>query len=410
MEDPKCHYIVKARTAYKNQNSGEIEFRAIERKFEDLKPIVARKQAFKFRNEFIYGMLVGIGLNDNQIGWDNLNREIRNLSDREIRRLLNPYFENETESKLTKIRISDDVESEIEWEAPDDSISWYTTYNNGIWVTMIHNDDEIRFDNEVSEIVIDKVCKYEYSLPVPPLIYYLEEEYKFYEKYNLDLENYKTEILFFQDECFLNGDSETDSLKYFTILKTPFDWTGYDKIYWWDDTNNDNPFDTELGKGLPITIQEAFVKREHEYAEFKPALTNQQAYNRDIEYEIAQTICAFLNSSGGYLFIGLNDKGSVYRGGIDINNKDIFLRDFTRIKTHYLPQFIAHTIYGDFYTVDQRNIFVITVFPSTIYPIFLRKKDSEGRTMKEFYVRSDAATRHIYDVEEVLKYCRIRWK
>lgn len=409
MVKPQCHYSVKARTAYKNERTGEIEFNAIEKQFHNDDPWIARKEAFKFRNEFIYGMLVGIGLNDNQIGWNRRTREIENLSDRQIRELLNPYFEDENESTLTKLRLPNGQEKFVEWEAPDDSLSWYTKYNSGIWVTMSHNDDEIRFDNEPTEIVIDKICRYEYKLPIPPVYDYLEEELKFYEKHGFNTENNKTEILFFDDEAFENGDAETDSLKSVSILKTPFDWTGYDKIYWWVNDEDDSPFES-VPNQLPVTIKEAFAKGEHEFAEFKPVLTNQPGSLRDFEYEAAKTICAFLNSNGGYLFIGLNDDGHVYKSGIDFSRKDIFLREFTRIKAHYLPQFIAHTIYGEFYTLEEKTIFVITVFPSTTYPIFLRKKDIEGRLIKEFYLRSDAASRHIYDCEEVVKYCRTHWK
>lgn len=411
MGKPKCYYTVKARTAYKNENTGEIEFKAIERRFQHEEPIQARKEAFKFRNEFIYGMLIGIGLSENQIGWDRKNRVIRNISDRDIRKLLNPYFEDEAENKLTQIRLPDGQEKVIEWEAPDDSLAWYTSYNNGIWVLMVHEDNEIRWDDESAEIVIDKMCRYEYLLPIPPLYQNLEEEFKFYEKHNYDVEDFKTKILFFDDEEFLNEEvTETDALKAVTILKTPFDWTLYDKNYWWINESDTNNSESENGKQLPTTIQEAFNNEEHEFAEFKPALLNNPKFDRDLECEIAQTLCAFLNSKGGYLFIGVNNKGKVYGDGLNVEDKDKFLRDFTRIKTQHLPQFIAHTIYGDFYSLNQKTIFVITVFPSLIYPIFFRKKDPEGKIIKEFYVRSDAASRHLFDIEELVKYCRNHWK
>lgn len=411
MENTKCYYIVKARTALKNSITDAIEFKAIERKFEDSNPIVARKEAFKFRNEFIYGMLIGIGLGDKEIGWDSKNRKIENLTDRQIRKLLNPYFENVSESSITKIRLSNGEEEEIEWEAPDDSLAWYTSYNNGIWVLMVHDDNEIRWDDESAEIVIDKMCRYEYLLPIPPLYQNLEEEFKFYEKHNYQIEDFKTNILFFDDEEFLNEEiTETDALKSVTILKTPFDWTLYDKKYWWINESDTINSKSENEKQLPTTIHEAFNKGEHEFAEFKPGLLNKPEFNRDLECEIAQTLCAFLNSKGGYLFIGVNNQGKVYSDGLKVEDKDKFLRDFTRIKTQHLPQFIAHTIYGDFYFLNQKLIFVITVFPSLIYPIFFRKKDPEGKIVKEFYVRSDAASRHMFDIEELVKYCRNHWE
>ena len=52
----QCHYEVKARTVFHNNQTGEIEFRARVKKFESPSPIDARNKAFEFRNKFIYGL------------------------------------------------------------------------------------------------------------------------------------------------------------------------------------------------------------------------------------------------------------------------------------------------------------------------------------------------------------------
>lgn len=46
-------------------------------------------------------------------------------------------------------------------------------------------------------------------------------------------------------------------------------------------------------------------EEENHFCEFKPGLINRSNSNRDIEFEIAKAICAFLNTKGGYLFIGI---------------------------------------------------------------------------------------------------------
>ncbi len=122
-------------------------------------------------------------------------------------------------------------------------------------------------------------------------------------------------------------------------------------------------------------------------------------------------MCAFLNSKGGYLFIGIADKGKKVIGvKFPDNSQDKFLREFTRIKSRYLPPYLAHTINGDFYIIDDKTVFIITVFPS-FDPVFIKKKDDQNKIIiKEFYVRSDASSRHIYDIEEVVRYCKKRDK
>lgn len=421
--DLKCFYVVKARTAFHNTKTGEIEFRARVKKFDKANPIEARKEAFDFRNEFIYGLLtLGLNLSEEEIGWNAQTKQIENLSDREIRKLLNPFFEKDnSELKLeeetnevinwapTIFNNEDDTEEEINWLPPDDTLSWYSQFNNGIWVILVHNDSDPELENE-DDIVIDKINKYEEPLPTPPYFNNLEIEYKLYKKYKLDTGNLETTTLFFDDEAFLDGgEDEEDCYVSLEYLKTPFDWSGYDKIYWWESKISKS--ETKEASKLPITINEAFTNGESHLVEFKPGLTNWINSDRNIELEVAQALCAFLNSKGGYLFIGIADKDNkIYGVKFPDNSKDKFLREFTRIKSRYLPPYLAHSINGEFYKIEDKTVFVITVYPS-YDPVFIRLKDEQNKIItKEFYIRSDASSRHIYDIEEVVRYCRKRDK
>ena len=418
MNTQTCSYVVKARTAYPNKQTNEIEFRVVEKIFENENPILAREAAFTFRNEFIYGMLIIIGLTDDEIGWNTSERRIENLSDREIRKLINPYLEPEGKE-----------EEGSEWEAPDDTIAWYPRFKNGIWVIMKHNDIELHKEcNGDDDIVIDKVSRYEETLPTPPNYFNLQEEYKFYKKHKYQTKPYETSVLFFDDEFFLDGfninENESqeqaeerhleESFITFVFLRTPFDWSGYNKINWWEkeSNKNDSPKISVDNKNiLPITMEEAFEKGEHHFAEFKPGLLNWKNSNRDMEYENVQAICAFLNMKGGYLYIGVADKGKEVIG-LNFQNitRDFFRREFTRIKSRFLYPSIAYSIFGDFYFIGEKEIFVVTVYPSD-EPVFLRKKDENNKIVaKEFYVRSDAASRHLYDIEEIVRHCRTHWK
>lgn len=415
----QCHYEVKARTVFHNNQTGEIEFKARVKKFASPRLIDARKKAFEFRNEYIYGLLtLGLGLTDEEIGWNYVTKQFSNLSDRELRKLLNPIFEKDnferrieenTENVInwapTILNKENDTEEMINWLPPNDTISWYSQFNNGIWVIFVHNDNDPELECE-NDIVIDKITKYQEPLPTPPLYTNLEIEYKFYDKYNFETDNLEENTLFFDDELFLDGQADEDDC-YITIeyLKTPFDWTGYDKFNWWENGKS-NSESTDINK-LPISIYEAYNNGESHLVEFKPGLINWANSDRDIEYEIAKTLCAFLNSKGGYLFIGIADKEKKVIGvKFPNNSQDKFLREFTRIKARYLPPYLAHGINGDFYPMDNKIIFVITVYPSS-EPVFIRIKDQQNvLTSKEFYIRSDASTRHLYDIEEVVRFCR----
>lgn len=419
--DLRCYYIVKARTAFHNNKTGEIEFRARIKRFEDENPILARNAAFNFRNEFICGLLtLGLDMTEEQIGWNPLTKQIENLTDRDVRKLLNPFFEKDNSElkfdessneiinwRPTILNKENDSEEEINWQTPDDTMSWYSQYNNGIWVILVHNDNDPELESE-NDIVIDKITQYEEPLPTPPYFINLQMEYKLYKKHSLDTQNLETTTLFFDDEVFLAGGEEEEKCYFlFKHLRTSFDWSGFDKAYWWESkTNKSEP--KEPAK-LPITIQEAFIKGESHLVEFKPGLINWPNSERNIEFEVAKTLCAFLNSKGGYLFIGIADKDKKVDGvKFPENSKDKFLREFTRIKSRYLPPYLAHSINGDFYTIKDKTIFVITVYPSND-PVFIKLKEEQNRSLnKEFYIRSDASSRHIYDIEEVVRYCRKR--
>jgi len=408
---PTCKYVVKVRAAYWNIKTDENEFIATIKEFEDENPILAREKAFEYRNLIIAGLFDNLGLDLDKFGWDVTNKTFNNLSEREIRKLINPYLEPDNESNKTILKKANQDDVEIDWNAPDDSIAWYPYYNNGIWIIMEHNDNELKNDRE---IIIDKITRFDGTMPTPPLFDNLKLEYEFYKKHKYDTKDYDTSVVFFDDEEFLDGClPEEECYITFSMLRTPFDWSGFDKNNWWkknkdDEDNNDSE---HIKSGLPISINEAFVKGESVHVEFKPGLINWSNSERDMEFEIAITISAFLNAKGGYLFIGVADKQREVIGlKFPNNSKDKFLREFTRIKTRFLPPHIAHTINGEFYQVDNVEIFVVTVFPSN-EPVFIKKKDGNNRLIrKEFYVRSDAASRHLYDIEEVVKYCKNNWK
>jgi hypothetical protein len=365
MTQQECYYSLRARIVFQNAITGQLDFQNIEHKFENENPIVAREAVFNDFDNYIHGLLLGIGVTEN---------ELKNISDKEVRKLLNSYIDPKTSRKVKFLG--------AEIEMPD-------YIGNGIWIEMIINNDE------QNKLTVHLINQDNADMPIPSNLLDLEKEFEFYEVNNYDKKSFSKTVLYFDIDEYEDGYTET-ALGEHKILETPFDWSGYDKIFWWGKPDNkETPEDKQENttKDLLPPMETAFLKGEHEFVEFKPGLINRPSSVRNIELEVAKTICAFSNSKGGYLFIGIADReNKVY--GIQFNriSKDEFLREFTRIKTTYLPKSIAFSTYGDFYQADNKTIFVITVQPSLYDPVFLWTRDNNNKVLKEFYVRSDAAS------------------
>lgn len=383
MNKQKCYYVLRARIVFQNAITGELEFQNIEHKFENENPIIAREAVFNDYDNYIHGLLLGMGLTES---------EIKNISDKEVRKSLNSYVDPKTS---TKVKLSDK-----EIEIPD-------YIGNGIWVEMLIDNDE------KNKLTIHSINQDNSDMPSAPNWLDLEEEYHFYEANNYDKKDYSKTVLYFDVDEYYEPDSDDETaLGEHTILETPFDWKGYDKLFWWGGPKEEKTTQVEqtsTENDLLPPMEAAYAIGEHEFVEFKPGLINRPSSPRNIELEVAKTICAFSNSKGGYLFIGVADKEKKVIG-VDLTKitTDEFLREFTRIKSHYLPPSIALSTYGGFYTIDDKDVFIITVQPS-LYPVFLWTRNENNKIIKEFYVRADAASRHLYDIEELVKYCKGRW-
>ncbi len=311
MNEHKCYYILRARIVFQNAITGELDFQNIAHKFNNENPIIAREAVFNDFDNYIHGLLLGIGLTES---------EIKNIADTEIRKSLNSYIDPKTSAKVNVLG--------SDYEFPN-------YIGNGVWVEMVINNDE------QNKLTIHSINQDDSDMPNPPNWGDLEEEYEFYEANNYDKKGYSKTVSYFDVDEYEEGYTET-ALGEHTILETPFDWTGYDKVFWWGKPNEEETKDDEESNSendLLPPMETVFAKGEHEFVEFKPGLINRPSSPRNIELEVAKTICAFSNSKGGYLFIGIADKeNKVY--GIEFKkiSKDEFLREFTRIKTTYLPK------------------------------------------------------------------------
>lgn len=384
------HYVVKAKLIRHIKGSGEIEFLQFEDKFENENPITARNLAFKHYQNYIDVLLEA--------------KQKNYHSDKQVREDLKSFIDPGTK---TKIQIG---ESEVEFS---------DAFGNGIGIFLIVDipkpDNE--YDKVGEEIFIHGIGNITSPNNPDSLISELEREFGYYQFNKYETQNKIIEIVFCNSEewaegylgngQWLDGYGEPNSFK---ILETPFDWTGFDKPYWWGEPNEE---ENEEIQQTPKTLEEIILGGESNQVEFKPALLYNFSSGKGgigIKGIIAKTICAFLNSNGGFLIIGVTDKGEAQGLSYDFslsenkNEKDFFILEYDQMLEHFLSFSVKSNVTGQFYQLDGKDIFVVTVLPSKRRPIFIK-----GQTGKEFYVRGEGSSRQLTDIEELVNYCIEKW-
>jgi predicted HTH transcriptional regulator len=129
--------------------------------------------------------------------------------------------------------------------------------------------------------------------------------------------------------------------------------------------------------------------------------------DKDEERMIARTVCAFSNSEGGTLIIGVDDDGKALGLDGDFSTlargqgRDRFEQVFASIITEYLDE-AQQYIHSCFEEYQGKLIYVVAVdkSPRPVFCLF----DGEH----EFYVRKLTATRKL-DAKETMEYASQRF-
>ena len=382
---PVIHYLVRLKLIRRKNEEGELEFIQEEREFRNDIPILARKAAFDSYQSYLDVLLEGKGL--------------RYESDKQARLALKTYYDPKAFFELN--------DDEINYEDSD-------PFGNGIGIYMVHDEMPPR-EKDYKKLVgihgIGELVEGFFEDPVY-LMVSLENEYEIYKRNKYDTDGDEISVIFCDRGEWLEGYREDEPQTY-TILRTPFDWSGMDKPYWWGEPeeNLDELPRQEIADNVK-TWEEIIAEGESNQVEFKPTLLYNHFTNKagiSIKGIIAKSICGFLNARGGFLFIGMNDNGTPQGLSPDFslagekNPKDYFRLQFDDTVRQFLPQSIANII-GQFITIQGIEIFVVIVFPSKNKPVFMK-----GQHGKEFWVRWTASTRQITDVEEIVNYCLENW-
>lgn len=150
---------------------------------------------------------------------------------------------------------------------------------------------------------------------------------------------------------------------------------------------------------------------ENDYVEFKSSLRwdfEQGNVNKLMEYVIAKTIAAFMNSEGGKLFIGVADDGEVL--GIEKDcqtlknkNKDGFLLQLTQVINQYLGKEFNQYVSAKVVEIQGKEICVVTVTGSAMQ-VYVQNAGKE-----EFYIRASASSQPM-SIREANEYIKTHWE
>jgi len=139
-----------------------------------------------------------------------------------------------------------------------------------------------------------------------------------------------------------------------------------------------------------VIVRELISSGESSTVEFKSSLRmNLHSKRKDVrmEYSVAKTIVAFLNSDGGTLLVGVADDGSLLGLGVDgFSSMDSFFRHFTNVVKKYVGNEFLPFIKSEVVDVDGLKILKVVCLQSD-REVFLKSDDGE-----EFFVRNGPAS------------------
>lgn len=166
-------------------------------------------------------------------------------------------------------------------------------------------------------------------------------------------------------------------------------------------------FFTGTGAEMEPGIRDLIGAGESYNLEFKTSLrwdVRQQKKNPAIEHASLKTICAFLNSGGGHLLIGVEDDGRVEGLEIDkFDNDDKFLLHFWNLVKSSMGQEVTPYIFTTLENVDGGTVCHVKCLRSPA-PVFLRQKGFG----EEFYIRTGPGSSSL-EIREALKYISERF-
>lgn len=393
------YYEVRFRLiAYDSENN--IKHESFIKKCENDDPLEARKDAFDVFNEYLSYL---IKLDRAKI----VNENYKIIQPSFVSEILNKEFEN-------IMKENSEWDSKFENFKEEISIFLVVTDKN-IAMNVI---DAFCFEDEIEmEYEIHKVASFNFEEQV--LVDNLDmRELPLYKHFNIDVTGI-TKIVFHYGLDYGESGEDVESGAMREIIDTPFVWTTLEEYELLESISGKNSLEEE---DLNQFDYKTIISRgESHQVEFKPTLLydfKSQTSRYFVKHIIAKAICGFLNSDGGTLFIGVNDKGGLV--GIE-NDYSLFegqVQDKIRLAVDSLiTSFFGVSnkpfINAEIEKIDGVDIIVVNVEEST-KPIFLKKMnkvDEKVTFEKEFYIRMTASTHQLKDIEDITNYVMNKsWK
>jgi hypothetical protein len=211
----------------------------------------------------------------------------------------------------------------------------------------------------------------------------------------------------------------------YRLLRTPFDWTGYDRPDWWKDSPQLRlrQHEAERNKEEAERNKALIEGGENEQTEFKTVLYyNWEDHTsngwKTVSYRIARAIASLANTRGGQVFIGVDDAGTVVgldkdfslAKGTKHGEEDYFQQRYSAMIKYFLGLENVPGISCRFFEDEGKKYARIHVRASE-QPIFIWNVEC---TRREFFIRSGSTTRPLLnddtdnsatiDIEKVLRY------
>jgi len=228
------------------------------------------------------------------------------------------------------------------------------------------------------------------------------------------IEEYANAGLSYINEKYLNEKNEfTDPFVFVNILNEVIDKTKVKSDY-----SSSKLEHTKVAKlsDEQIRIMQIIDSGESAIIEFKSSLRYcffQKKDDKKIEHASMKTIAAFLNTDGGTLLIGIDDKKNFLGLENDFltlrksdNKKDEFQKHLDNLIENYFGNAAFSFLNILFHEFEEKLICEIQVQPNTKKHMILKNMAENGK--EEFYIRRSASTKALSPTE-MLEYIESHW-
>ncbi len=134
---------------------------------------------------------------------------------------------------------------------------------------------------------------------------------------------------------------------------------------------------------------------------------------RSLENEICKTVAAFMNSYGGTLLVGVEDKGTIngiendFQSFNDKKNWDGWLQHLTNLIDEHIGKEFMMYIRSEAVIINGKTVAILKVKESS-RPVFVEHDDNKGQRRTEFYIRG-LNTTQVLSIRQITPYINEHW-